>query len=136
VEACASLQESLRVSAGIKGPANTFTPVHVWDLRLTDEQPLALPLPEGYTTLLVVLKGSAQIGAEKIGGAEVGIFDRTGDHIRIDSAQDATVLLLCGEPIDEPIVGSGPFVMNRPEQIKQIKQAIEDYQSGRMGHLG
>jgi redox-sensitive bicupin YhaK (pirin superfamily) len=69
VEACASLQESLRVSAGIKGPANTFTHVHVWDLRLTGEQPLALPLPEGYTTLLVVLKGSAQIGAEKIGGA-------------------------------------------------------------------
>jgi redox-sensitive bicupin YhaK (pirin superfamily) len=128
---------SLRVIAGefagLKGPANTFTPVHVWDLRLTGEQPLVLPLPEGYTTLLVVLKGSAQIGAEKIGGSVVGMFDRTGDHIRIDSAQDATVLLLCGEPIDEPIVGSGPFVMNRPEQIKQ---AIEDYQSGRMGHLG
>ncbi|HTJ53916.1 MAG TPA: pirin-like C-terminal cupin domain-containing protein [Nitrosospira sp.] len=123
----------MRVSAGIKGPANTFTHVHVWDLRLTGEQPLALPLPEGYTTLLVVLKGSAQIGAEKIGGAEVGIFDRTGDHIRIDSARDATALLLCGEPIDGPIVGSDPFVMNRPEQIKQ---AIEDYQSGRMGHLG
>jgi redox-sensitive bicupin YhaK (pirin superfamily) len=128
---------SLRVIAGefagLKGPANTFTPVHVWDIRLTGEPRLALPLPDGYTTLLVVLKGSVQIGAEKIGAAEVAIFDRAGDHIRINSAQDATALLLCGEPIDEPIVGSGPFVMNRPEQIKQ---AIEDYQSGRMGHLG
>ena len=127
---------SLRVIAGefggLKGPAHTFTPIHVWDLRLTGEQQLVLPLPEGYTTLLVVLKGSVRSGPETIGAAEVGMFDRAGDHIRIDSAQDATALLLCGEPIDEPIVGSGPFVMNRPAQIKQ---AIEDYQSGRMGHL-
>ena len=123
---------SLRGNLGTQGAAHTFTPIHVWDLRLTGEQQLVLPLPEGYTTLLVVLKGSVRSGPETIGAAEVGMFDRAGDHIRIDSAQDATALLLCGEPIDEPIVGSGPFVMNRPAQIKQ---AIEDYQSGRMGHL-
>jgi len=129
-------QGSIRVIAGefggLAGPARTFTPIHVWDLRLASEQPLNLPVPEGYTTLLAVLKGSVRINnSETINAAEVGLFDRAGDHICIDSAH-ATVLLLCGEPIDEPIVGSGPFVMNNTEEIRQ---AIADYQSGKMGHM-
>ncbi|MEO8768198.1 MAG: pirin family protein [Nitrosospira sp.] len=130
-------QGSVRVIAGefggLAGPARTFTPIHVWDLRLASEQPLDLPVPEGYTTLLAVLKGSVRINSsETIDAAEVGLFDRAGDHIRIESAQNATVLLLCGEPIDEPIIGSGPFVMNNTEEIRQ---AIADYQSGKMGHM-
>ena len=80
---------SLRVIAGefrgLKGPAPTFTPIHVWGLRLAGEQSLALPITEGYTTLLVVLKGPVDSGTEAIGTTEVGIFDRTGDHIRIDT---------------------------------------------------
>ena len=129
-------QGSVRVIAGefggFAGPARTFTPIHVWDLRLASGQPLNLPVPEGYTTLLAVLKGSVHINnSETINAAEVGLFDRAGDHICIDSAH-ATVLLLCGEPIDEPIVGSGPFVMNNTEEIRQ---AIADYQSGKMGHM-
>lgn len=130
-------QGSVRVIAGefggLAGPARTFTPIHVWDLRLASEQPLDLPVPEGYTTLLAVLKGSVRINSsETIDAAEVGLFDRAGDHIRIESAQNATVLLLCGEPIDEPIVGSGPFVMNNTEEIRQ---AVADYQGGKMGHM-
>jgi redox-sensitive bicupin YhaK (pirin superfamily) len=130
-------QGSIRVIAGkfggLTGPARTFTPIHVWDLRLTNEQPIDLAVPEGYTTLLVVLKGSVYVNnSETIDAAAVGLFDRTGDHIRIDSAQNATALLLAGEPIDEPIVGSGPFVMNNAEEIRQ---AMVDYQSGKMGHI-
>jgi redox-sensitive bicupin YhaK (pirin superfamily) len=64
--------------------------------------------------------------------AEVGLFDRAGTSICIDSTQEATALLLCGEPIEEPIVGQGPFVMN---SAQEIRQAIADYQSGKMGHL-
>ena len=129
-------QGSVRVIAGefggLAGPARTFTPIHVWDLRLASEQPLNLPVPEGYTTLLAVLKGSVHINiSETINAAEIGLFDRAGDHICIDSAH-ATVLLLCGEPIDAPIVGSGPFVMNNTDEIRQ---AIADYQSGKMGHM-
>jgi quercetin 2,3-dioxygenase len=83
--------------------------------------------------VLVVLKGAVRVnGSEAIQTAEVGLFDRAGKGIQIDCAKDATILLLSGEPIDEPIVGQGPFVMNRPQEIRQ---AIADYQSGQMGHL-
>ncbi len=119
--------------AGAKGPARTFTPIHVWDLRLASHQPTDLPLPDGYTTALVVLRGTLRAnGSEPIREAEVALFDRAGESLRIDEADDATALLLCGEPIGEPIVGQGPFVMNRPEEIRQ---AIVDYQSGKMGDL-
>jgi len=105
----------------------------VWDLRLTSDQRTDLAVPDGYTTALVVLKGAVRVnGSEPVEAAEVGLFDRAGQSICIDCAQDATALLLCGEPIDEPIVGYGPFVMNSPEEIRQ---AIADYQSGKMGHL-
>jgi hypothetical protein len=119
--------------AGAQGPAKTFTPIHVWDLRLTSDQPITLAVPDGYTTALVVLKGTVQVkGSEAIAAAEVGLFDRTGEIICIDSAKDARALLLCGEPIDEPIIGSGPFVMNTRDEIHQ---AMADYRSGKMGHL-
>ena len=119
--------------AGAKGPATTFTPMHVWDLRLTSDQRTDLAVPDGYTTALVVLKGAVRVnGSEAIEAAEVGLFDRAGKSICIDCAKDATALLLCGEPIDEPIVGYGPFVMNSPQEIRQ---AVADYQSGKMGHL-
>ena len=81
----------------------------------------------------MVLKGAVRVnGAEPIEAAEVGLFDRAGETIRIDSAESATALLLSGEPIDEPIVGSGPFVMNTSQEIRQ---AMADYQSGKMGRL-
>ena len=130
-------QGSVRVIAGefegSTGPARTFTPIDLWDMRLRSEQPIHLPVPEGYNTLLVVLKGSVYVNSsETIDAAAAVLFDRTGDHIRIDSAQNATVLLLAGEPINEPIVGSGPFVMNNNEEIRQ---AILDYQNGKMGSM-
>ena len=119
--------------AGVKGPAQTFTPIHVWDLRLNSNQQIELDVPDGYTTALVVLKGKLQVnGSESIGEAEVGVFDRSGKSIRIDTAEEVTALLLSGEPIDEPIVGNGPFVMNTTQEIQQ---AFSDYRDGRMGHL-
>jgi redox-sensitive bicupin YhaK (pirin superfamily) len=119
--------------AGAKGPARTFTPIHVWDLRLPSGASTELALPDGYTTALVVLRGALRVeGSEAIREAEVALFDRAGEMLRIDSAEDATALLLSGEPIGEPIVGQGPFVMNRREEIRQ---AIVDYQGGRMGRL-
>lgn len=119
--------------AGKQGPARTFTPMHVWDLRLDSDQRTDIALPDGWTTALVVLKGSLRVnGSEPVGEAEVGLFDREGSSICIDSAKGVRALLLCGEPIDEPIVGSGPFVMNTSQEIRQ---AMTDYQTGRMGSL-
>jgi hypothetical protein len=118
--------------AGVPGPTNTFTPIHVWDLDLNIAQPIELEIPTGYTTLLVVLKGAVQTGAETIAEAEVGVFERSGQTLRIDRAPGTRALLLCGQPIGEPIVGYGPFVMNTREEIQQ---AMQDYQSGKMGHL-
>ncbi len=127
----------VRVIAGefarASGPARTFTPIHVWDLRLATERRIELAVPDGYTTALVVLRGAVSVnGSETIEAAEVGLFDRAGDAVYIDGAKSATALLLSGEPIDEPIVGSGPFVMNTAQEIRQ---AMADYQSGTMGHL-
>ncbi len=129
---------SLRVIAGefaeAKGPANTFTPINVWDLKLSGKGPIDLGVPAGHTTLLVVLKGDIRInGSTSIGSAEVAMFGREGNSLRIDSAGEAAALLLSGESIDEPIAGMGPFVMNTQQEIYQ---AIADYQSGKMGHLG
>lgn len=119
--------------AGARGPARTYTPINAWDLRLTGDQPHKLLVPEGHTTILVVLAGTVRVaGAETMTAAEVGLFDRTGRGVLIETARDATALLLSGEPIDEPIVGRGPFVMNTREEIQQ---AVADYQNGKMGSL-
>jgi redox-sensitive bicupin YhaK (pirin superfamily) len=134
-------QGMVRVIAGqfadVKGPAHTFTPINVWDLRLDGPHETEFALPDSYTTLLAVLKGSLRIASggtssETVSAAEVARFDPAGEHIRIESAQNATALLLSGEPIHEPIVGSGPFVMNNAEEIRQ---AMADYQKGKMGHV-
>ena len=107
--------------------------MQVWDRRLSSDEPLALEVPEGQTTALVVLHGTLRVnGSEPIGEAEVGLFDRTGKSLGIDAAKDAKALLLCGAPIDEPVVGQGPFVMNSPQEIRQ---ALSDYMSGKMGRL-
>ena len=119
--------------AGAKGPAKTFTPIVVGDLRFSSGQRTDLTVADGYTTALVVLKGALRVnGSEEITTAEVGLFDRAGKSISIECVNDTTVLLLCGEPIDEPIVGQGPFVMNTAQEIRQ---AMDDYRSGKMGHL-
>jgi redox-sensitive bicupin YhaK (pirin superfamily) len=119
--------------AGAKGPAHTFTPIDVWDLRLARGGTTDLPAPDGHTTALVVLRGSVRVnGSEALESAEVGLLDRAGRSVRVECVEDASALLLSGEPIDEPIVGQGPFVMNTHEEIRR---AMMDYASGRMGHL-
>ena len=127
-------QGELRVIAGEfggrKGPARTFTPIHVWDLRL--EQRARLQVPEGFTTALVVLKGSLDIAGAQAGPASYVLLERAGTDIELASSTGARVLVLSGQPLDEPIVGYGPFVMNSE---REIHQALADFQTGRMGRL-
>ena len=119
--------------AGVTGPAKTFTPIEVGDVRLPAGAHVELAVPDGHTTALVVLRGALRVnGSEAVRGAEVGLFDRAGERIVLDADQDTTALLLGGAPIEEPIVGHGPFVMNTEGEIRQ---AMLDYRDGRMGHL-
>jgi quercetin 2,3-dioxygenase len=127
----------LRVIAGeykgTKGPAMTYSPVHVWDLKLSTDEPLSLDLHKGHTKLLVVLRGTVSLdNGQTVGEAEVARFDRDGKTIQIDKADNATALVLSGEPLAEPIVGYGPFVMNT---TLEIHEAIDDYQNGKLGQL-
>jgi hypothetical protein len=123
----------VRVIAGtyqdIKGPATSYTPVNLWELRLLAGQSVELDFPEDYTTLLFALKGSVTINnSTTLNDAEIAFFERLGKTITLTALKNATLLVMSGEPIDEPIAGYGPFVMNTPEEIQQ---AIEDFNAGR-----
>lgn len=118
---------------GTAGPAKTFIPINVWDLRLPACSSTTLTLPEGDTALLIVQRGTVTVnGSDSAQAVELVQFDRAGTEIQLEADSDAMALLLSGQPIGEPIVGRGPFVMNTQDEIRQ---AIMDYQNGKMGHL-
>ncbi|EOI6582592.1 pirin family protein [Yersinia enterocolitica] len=128
---------SLRVIAGDyagkNGPANTFSPLNVWDIRLNQGKSAELSLPDGWNTALIVLRGTVQVNGDAIArDAEMVLLDSAGSNVTIEANNDAVLLLLSGEPIDEPIIGYGPFVMNTQEQIAE---AIADFNSGRFGSM-
>lgn len=114
---------------GVAGPARTFSPINLWDLRLSGGTSVRLPAVDGWNTALVVLKGAVRVnGQEEAGEAQLVLLDPSGRDIELEAREDAVLLLLSGEPIDEPIVGYGPFVMNSQAEIVQ---AIDDFNSGR-----
>ena len=119
---------------GARGPARTFTPINVWDLRLVAGGTAGLPQPDGWTSLLVVLEGTVQVNGEAVlRQAEMATLSTAGEGIVIEANADAKVLLLAGAPIDEPVVGYGPFVMNSQAEIAE---AIRDFNAGRFGRMG
>lgn len=120
---------------GKTGPAKTHTPITVFDLRFERDGAAEALLPPGWTTLVFPLEGSVSVGPERqaIPSRHFGVFDPDGDGpVQLHAKQGARVLVLAGEPLHEPVVAYGPFVMNTREEIVQ---AFRDYQSGRMGHL-
>jgi len=118
--------------SGRKGPAKTFTPINVWDVNLKSGKSAELPLPDGHTTTFLVLSGEVEVDGKKAGEGDLAIFARDGDSIAVKAKTDARLLVMDGEPIDEPVVGQGPFVMN---SRAEIQQAFADYQLGHMGEL-
>ncbi|MFA5488256.1 MAG: pirin family protein [Candidimonas sp.] len=119
--------------AGRSGPASTFTPMHVWDMRLNPGGIADLAVPEGWNTALVVLRGTVLVNDEAIvRDAQLALLDPAGTNLSIAANNDAAVLLLSGQPIAEPIAGYGPFVMNSEDQIRA---AIADFNNGRFGEM-
>jgi quercetin 2,3-dioxygenase len=118
---------------GHRGPARTFTPMDVWDVRLKQNHVSSFAVSPGRTLMLIVLRGVVQVnGAELAREAQMVVFDREGGEISLEANSDAILLLLSGAPIDEPVVGYGPFVMNSADEIRQ---AITDFDSGRFGQM-
>src|SRR6185369_12744596 len=98
---------------GSKGPAKTFTPINLWDVNLGAGKSVELPLPNGHTSTFLVLSGEVTAnGGGGVAEGNLAIFERTGDGISLEARTDAQFLVMGGEPINEPVVGRGPFVMN------------------------
>lgn len=128
---------TVRVIAGkyltMQGPATTYTPMNVWDVRLSAGHSVELNQPEGWSTLIIVLDGNIQINGDKVlNPAEMATLSTVGSGLKIAVTSEAKLLLLAGEPIEEPVVGYGPFVMNSREEIVQ---AIDDFNNGHFGQM-
>jgi redox-sensitive bicupin YhaK (pirin superfamily) len=128
---------TVRVIAGqfetARGPARTQTPIDLWDMRLRAKKTANFRVPEGHAAALLFLRGGGLVnGADAVEEGDLAVLDRHGEAVSIEAAADSTILVLSGAPIDEPVVGYGPFVMNSEAEIRK---AMEDYRSGRMGSL-
>jgi redox-sensitive bicupin YhaK (pirin superfamily) len=111
-----------------KGPARTFSPINLWDVRLAAGADVTLDLPQGHTAMVAVLSGHVTVGETGAGEAEIIRFEREGSQVRIRADGDSVLLVMTGEPLGEPVVGYGPFVMTSQAEIRQ---AITDFNSGR-----
>ncbi len=118
---------------GENGAARTFTPINIWDVRLRRDKSAKLTLPEGHSLAVVVLAGTVEVnGAEIVRPGQLVVLSRDGGEITLEANGEAKLLVLSGEPINEPVVAHGPFVMNT---IGEIKQAMLDFQSGKFGQM-
>ncbi|MGH6624016.1 MAG: pirin family protein [Burkholderiaceae bacterium] len=128
---------TLRVIAGefgaAKGPARTFTPINLFDVRLNAGKGLRLSLKDGHSASIYVRTGKVVLnGSEEASETELVVLDRSGDEVTIEATTDASFFVMNGQPIEEAVVGYGPFVMNTHEQIQA---AFRDFHAGKLGTI-
>ncbi len=118
---------------GTKGAATTFSPVHLYNLKLKKGATLTFDLPENYTTAMVMIEGQAKFNESETAPEDhFVLFKNDGEQISVEAEEDCVILVMSGEPLNEPISAYGPFLMNTREEIDQ---AIEDFQAGKFGYL-
>ena len=128
---------TLRVIAGEyanqRGAAHTFSPIDVWDVELHANKQVSFSVPAGRSLALVVLSGTIEVNGEHIAReSQLVVFEQDGSDFSIETASESKVMILSGEPLNEPIEGYGPFVMNTAQEIRE---AISDFNSGRFGSM-
>ncbi len=117
----------------VKGPATTFSPVHLYNLKPKAGAEIKLSFPAAYTTAILAIEGSATInGEKKLATDHLAVFANDGEDFTVKADEDAVLLLMSGEPLNEPIAQYGPFLMNTNAEIAE---AIDDYQQGKFGYL-
>ena len=117
---------------GNKGPASTFTPVNMLNLKLNKGAKITLNFPAHYTTALLAVEGDAKVNESDLIQDHFALLANDGETFSVEAKTDTTVLVLSGEPINEPIAAHGPFVMNTREELIQ---AFEDFNAGKFGYL-
>lgn len=117
----------------IKGAAETFSPIETYNIKLNAGAKLSIDLPSSYNTGMLMVEGSIKVNDAETAKADQFVhFKNEGTTISIEALEDSVILVLSGEPINEPIAAYGPFLMNKPEEIQQ---AIADYNQGKFGYL-
>ncbi len=117
---------------GARGPAHTFSPITMLDITLPAGARVSVPLPPAYNALAVVAHGRASAGGETAQAGELLLFANDGKSVELVAIEDAHIIVLSGEPLNEPIVQYGPFVMNT---ASEIERAIVDVQRGAFGEV-
>lgn len=118
---------------GAMGSASTFTPIHIYNIYLSENGKINFELPENFNTALIVIEGKIRINQTETADADQMVyFNNEGSEIELQALGKSTILVLSGEPINEPIAQYGPFLMNTPQEIEQ---ALADYNEGKFGYL-
>lgn len=116
----------------VQGPASTFSPILAMMVHFQEGAQTSIEIPDGYNTLVYVLEGIIETNGTELEALNLAVYGKEGDVVHLKTKTSGKLLFLSGAPINEPVVSHGPFVMNYPGEIKQ---AMLDYQSGKMGVL-
>jgi hypothetical protein len=118
---------------GLKGPASTFSPVNMLNAKLSKGARETFSFPAHYNTVLLVIEGSVKVNDTETAETDhLLLFENDGDSFTVEATDNAVVLILSGEPLNEPIAAHGPFVMNTR---KELMEAFDDFNKGKFGYL-